>query len=69
MLYNNNNIMTMSSNNVHYGITVINSLLQFISTGSGSHSPFPVPVDVLDPVSSSPGGQLKVTTLPLTIWL
>ena len=32
--------------------------------GSGSHSPFPVHIDELDPVSTSPGGQLKVTVLP-----
>ena len=32
--------------------------------GSGSHSPFPVHIDELDPVSTSPGGQLKVTMLP-----
>ena len=32
--------------------------------GSGSHSPFPVHIDELDPVSTSPGEQLKVTVLP-----
>ena len=31
---------------------------------SGSHSPFPMHVDVLDPVSISPAGQLKVTVVP-----
>ena len=33
---------------------------------SGSHSPFPIHVDVLGPVSTSPGGQLNVTLVPST---
>jgi hypothetical protein len=32
--------------------------------GSGSHSPFPVHVAELGPVSTDPGGQLKVTVHP-----
>ena len=34
--------------------------------GLGSHSPFPVQVAELDPLSTSPGGQLKVIVLPST---
>ena len=34
--------------------------------GSGSHSPFPIQVDELGPVSTSPGGQLKVVVVPST---
>ena len=33
------------------------------SLGSGSRSPFPIE---LEPVSTSPGGQMKVIVLPLT---
>ena len=32
--------------------------------GSGSHSPFPVHIVELGPVSTSPGGQLNLTVLP-----
>ena len=31
---------------------------------SGSHSPFPIHIDVLEPVSTSPSGQVKVTLAP-----
>ena len=34
------------------------------SLGSGSHSPFPVQVVELSPISASPGGQLKVKVAP-----
>ena len=44
-------------------------LLQFVSVGSGFHSPFPVQIDVLDPVSSNPGGQLKEINAPSTAGL
>ena len=32
--------------------------------GSGSHSPFPVQVIELGPISASPGGQLKLKVAP-----
>jgi hypothetical protein len=32
--------------------------------GSGSHSPFPVHVAKLDPLSTSPGGQLNLILHP-----
>ena len=32
--------------------------------GSGSHSPFPVQVVELGPISASPGGQLKLKVAP-----
>ena len=32
--------------------------------GSGSHSPFSIHVVVLGPVSSNPGGQVKLKILP-----
>ena len=32
--------------------------------GSGSHSPFPVQVVELGPISASPGGQLKLKVVP-----
>ena len=31
---------------------------------SGSHSPFPIHVDVVGPVSTDPGEQLNVTLAP-----
>ena len=31
--------------------------------GSGSHSPFPIHIDELGPVSTCPGGQLNLTVL------
>ena len=38
--------------------------LQFKLVGSGSHSPFSIHVVVLGPVSTSPGGQEKLATVP-----
>ena len=38
--------------------------MHIASIGSGSHSPFPIHVVVLGPVSTSPGGQLKFTLDP-----
>ena len=32
--------------------------------GLGSHSPFPIHIDLLGPVSTSPGGQVKVMLVP-----
>ena len=43
---------------------IASSPLHFVPFESGSHSPLPIQVDVLDPVSISPGGQLKVTVVP-----
>ena len=40
--------------------------LHMILLGSGSHTPFHVQVAELGPISSSPGGQLKVIVLPST---
>ena len=38
--------------------------LHSASLGSGSHSPFPIHVDVLGPVSTSPTGQSKKMRVP-----
>ena len=39
---------------------------QFTSSIAGSHSPFSIHFDELDPSSTVPGGQSKVTVVPST---
>ena len=43
---------------------LINLLLHSTSLGSGSHSPFPMHVEVLGPERISPGEQANVTLVP-----
>ena len=38
--------------------------MQFTSLGSGSHSPFPIHVDELGPLSTAPVGQINVMPAP-----
>ena len=45
---------------------LINLLLHSTSLGSGSHSPFPMHVDVFGPERISPGEQANVTLTPST---
>ena len=40
--------------------------VQFIALKSGSHSPFPIHIDILGPLSIIQGGQLKSTLLSIT---
>ena len=39
---------------------------QFTSSIAGSHSPFSIHFDELDPSSTAPGGQSKFTVVPTT---
>ena len=43
------------------------SPVQLIFLGFGCHLPLPMHVDVLDPVSTIPGGHVNVTLLPVII--
>ena len=54
-----------------YIAVLVSADIHSTSLGSGSHSPFPIHIDVLEPVSTNPGEQVKVIVLPLTAhcWL
>ena len=57
------NIFLYNNNIMHnYHDLPLHSII--LSTGSDSHSPFPVHVAVLGPMSTCPVGQLKLTDAP-----
>ena len=47
-----------------YQASILQSPKYFTSSMFGSHSPFPIHVVVLGPLSTSPGGQPKITLVP-----
>ena len=45
-------------------VVMCSSLVQFTTLGSGSHSPFPIHVDELGPLSIASIGQMNVMFAP-----
>ena len=45
-------------------VVLYSTLVQFTSLGSGSHSPFPIHVHVLGPLSIAPVGQMNAILSP-----
>ena len=45
-------------------VITIHLLIHATSPGSGSHFPFPIHVDWLDPLSTCPGAQVNVIICP-----
>ena len=59
-------ILLLHSNIIVHKKAFESDSLHVSQLGSGSHSPFSAHVAELDPLSSSPGGQLKLTVRPST---